>query len=127
MQNRKRNNNNNTAVIFSLIAGLFTGFVNGLFGAGGGMLVVPAMQKFLKIEERESHATAIAVILPLTIISTFFYFQNNYIDWKIAGITTVGGIAGGIAGAFLLGRCPVPLLRKGFAIVIIIAAIRMII
>ena len=49
------------------VLGLVTGFANGLFGSGGGTLVVPGMQKFLKVEQHKAHATAIAIILPLTV------------------------------------------------------------
>ena len=49
--------------------GLVTGFANGLFGSGGGTIVVPAMERFLGEEEHKAHATAIAVILPLSLLS----------------------------------------------------------
>ncbi|MCL2592341.1 MAG: sulfite exporter TauE/SafE family protein, partial [Defluviitaleaceae bacterium] len=49
-----------------VIIGLITGFFNGLFGAGGGSVLVPCMRRFLNIEVHKSHATSIAIILPLT-------------------------------------------------------------
>ena len=51
--------------------GLVSGILNGLFGSGGGCIVVPAMEKFLKMDEKKSHATAIAVILVMSAVSSF--------------------------------------------------------
>ena len=48
-----------------ILIGLVTGVLTGLFGAGGGSIVVPAMEIFLDMDEKKSHATAIAIILML--------------------------------------------------------------
>jgi|GEM_PF-3394129 len=61
-----------------LVAEILTGSGNGLFGAGGVMLAVYSMIHLLKIESHYDHATAIAVILPLTMISGFIYFKINF-------------------------------------------------
>lgn len=61
--------------------GLVTGICNGLFGSGGGTILVPGMVFLLGLEEHKAHATAILVILPLTILSTVVYYKNSYIDW----------------------------------------------
>ncbi|GAE90549.1 hypothetical protein JCM21531_4172 [Acetivibrio straminisolvens JCM 21531] len=63
------------------IIGLVTGIANGLFGSGGGTIAVPAMVLLLKEEEHVAHATAISIILPLTLVSAFIYVANSYIDW----------------------------------------------
>ncbi len=110
-----------------LLVGVVTGFANGMFGSGGGTIVVPAMVLLLGIEEHKAHATAIAVILPLTLFSAFFYLQGRFIDWSLAWKTMAGGLVGGFIGAALLKRCPVNILRKIFGGFIILGAIRMII
>jgi uncharacterized membrane protein YfcA len=110
-----------------VIIGLVTGTANGLFGSGGGTIVVPAMVLLLGSSEHKAHATAILIILPLTVVSAFFYITNNYVDWSITWKVIVGGIAGGYIGARLLDICPAKLLRKVFALFIIIASIRMIV
>ena len=56
--------------------GLITGLINGLFGSGGGTIIVPTMIFLLGIDDHKAHATAIAVILPLTIISTIIYYLS---------------------------------------------------
>jgi len=106
--------------------GFAAGVANGLFGSGGGTIAVPAMVFLLKEDEHKAHATALLIILPLTIASAFFYLTNNYIDWSITWKAMTGGVVGGAIGAFLLNKCPSGVLRKIFGIFMIIAAFRMI-
>ena len=82
-----------------VLIGLVTGMANGLFGSGGGTIAVPAMILLLKEEEHRAHATAISIILPLTLVSAFFYISNNYINWDLTYKVTLGGVAGGIKRA----------------------------
>ena len=113
---------------FALSAlGLFTGFVNGLFGAGGGMLLVPAMQRFLKVEVHKAHATAISIILPMSMVSAFIYTRGSDIDWRMVLFVSIGGGVGSFVGAKLLNKIPKKRLTKLFALFVIAAAIRMII
>ncbi|MGI6538644.1 MAG: sulfite exporter TauE/SafE family protein [Caldicoprobacterales bacterium] len=109
-----------------MLIGLITGFCNGLFGAGGGMIAVPSMIHILHMDEHEAHATAIAVILPLVIVSLFVYFRHGFLDFSKAIPVAIGGIIGGISGAFLLKRIPSVWLKKIFALFMIAAAIRMV-
>lgn len=107
------------------LIGIVTGMANGLFGSGGGTIAVPAMILLLNEEDHKAHATAIAVILPLTVLSSFFYISNNYLDLGITLKVILGGIVGGYLGAKLLNICPTHILRKLFAVFMILAAIRM--
>ena len=110
-----------------ILTGILTGLCNGLFGAGGGMIVVPSMVHFLDMDEHDAHATAIAVILPLTIISSFIYVKSGIIDVNTTLKVTIGSITGAYIGSKLLNKLPINILRKLFGIFMIIAAIRMVI
>ena len=92
--------------------GLVTGFANGLFGSGGGTIVVPAMERFLGEEEHKAHATAIAVILPLSLLSL--------------GVYPTGGLVGGFVGAKLLQRVSGVWLHRIFGAFMLAAAVRLI-
>lgn len=109
-----------------ILIGLITGTANGLFGSGGGTIAVPSMVLLLGAEEHKAHATAIAIILPLTIVSAFMYISGKFIDWPLTLNVTFGGVIGGYLGARLLSKCPTNLLRKIFGAFMIIAAVRMI-
>lgn len=109
-----------------ILIGMATGMINGIFGAGGGTIAVPAMEKFLNIEEHKAHATAISIILPFTILSSIFYFKNNFMDWELALKVVPGGMLGGYIGAKLLNICPQNILKKAFGLFMILAAFRMV-
>ncbi|HEX2927414.1 MAG TPA: sulfite exporter TauE/SafE family protein [Ruminiclostridium sp.] len=109
-----------------IFIGIAAGVANGLFGSGGGTIAVPAMVFLLDADEHKAHATALLIILPLTLVSAYFYLSNNYVDWNITWKAMAGGVAGGALGALLLNKCPSGLLRKIFGIFMILAAIRMI-
>lgn len=109
-----------------LLIGLVTGLANGLFGSGGGTIAVPAMVHFLDAQEHKAHATAISVILPLTVVSSVFYIANGYADWGLTLKVTLGGLVGGYIGAKLLNICPDKVLRKVFALFMAAAGVRMI-
>jgi len=76
--------------------GLFAGIISGLFAAGGGMIVVPALIHIFKLEDAKARATSVFAILPMVITSGLFYYQNNYIDWNIGIKCAIGGIVGRI-------------------------------
>lgn len=109
-----------------LSLGLVTGLINGVFGSGGGMIIVPALILFLGLKDYKAHATAISIILPLSIISTIIYLLNNTIPIKISLLVMIGGLIGSYIGAKILNKIPTTILRKIFGSVIIYTAIRMI-
>jgi hypothetical protein len=108
------------------ILGVIIGFINGLFGAGGGALLVPVLSKFEKYETHKAHATALAVMLPLSVLSAVFYTVGVAVDWNAVLWVSAGGVTGGLAGAKLLNKLSSTWLRKLFAIFMAAAAIRMV-
>ncbi|ADL69082.1 permease [Thermoanaerobacterium thermosaccharolyticum] len=107
-----------------LIIGFVTGILNGLFGAGGGTIIVPFMVFLLGIEDHKAHATAISIILPLTVLSSIIYIKNGIFNFPTTLNVTLGSVIGGLLGAFLLNKVPIKYLRKLFGIIMIIASIR---
>jgi len=108
------------------ILGIITGLANGLFGSGGGTLVVPGMERFLGVEQHKAHATAIAVILPLSVISVVIYFKGVEADWPMILWISAGGVVGGFIGAGLLNKISGTMLHKIFGAFMLAAAVRMI-
>ncbi len=109
-----------------LIIGLFTGFINGLFGSGGGTVLVPCLVFLMGVEDHKAHATAISIILPMSILSSIIYYKYNVVDISLTLKVAIGSVAGGIIGSMLLNKLSVNVLRKFFGIIMIIAAIRMV-
>lgn len=109
-----------------IIVGFIAGIVNGLCGSGGGTILVPALVFLVKVKDHNAHATAIAVILPLTIISSFIYVKSGILNIQITLRVMVGTIIGAYIGSKLLNKLSINVLRKLFGIFMIIAAIRMV-
>ncbi len=113
-----------TALAFS---GLAIGFANGFFGGGGGMLLVPLLSFVAKLEEKKSHATAIAIMLPLSVLSAVIYTVKGAYHITTGLITGGGVIAGGIVGALLLNKLNNKVISMIFYALMIAAGIRMLI
>lgn len=109
------------------IVGLFIGFINGFFGGGGGMLLVPALKFIGGIEQKKSQATAISIILPLSLISALIYTIKGVYDINIGLSVGSGVIVGGIIGAFILNKLSNKCLSIIFYLLMLAAGIRMVI
>lgn len=112
--------------IWQIIIGVLTGFINGLFGGGGGMILVPMLNRILGLNQKQSHATAILIILPLSIVSCIVYLIFGNIKWNLVLPVTIGVIGGGVLGAFLLKKISNQALSFFFYVLMIIAGIKMI-
>ena len=108
------------------LIGIFIGFINGVFGSGGGTLLVPILNNILKVEEHKSHATALAIIIFLSTTSSLVYISKGTFDINLTIQAAIGSIIGGVIGAKLLSKVNGKFLRIGFGIVMIIAAFRMV-
>lgn len=109
----------------SLTVGALAGLINGLFGGGGGMIIVPSLKHLLHYKTNSAHATAIAVILPLSILSGIFYTVFGNFEWQPALFTSVGVLTGGIMGAFLLKKLSSKPITLIFSVVMAIAGVKM--
>lgn len=78
-----------------IIIGILAGIVSGLFSTGGGMILVPAFIYWLELDDTKARGTSVFCILPMVLTSSFFYYQGNFIDWKIAALCALGGAVGG--------------------------------
>lgn len=108
------------------VTGLVTGAVNGLFGGGGGMVVVPLLKNMLGYEEKHAHATAILVIAPICLASAIIYILNGYYSSAVVISTAIGSVVGGLLGAFLLNKLPEFIVNAVFIAVMLVAGVRMV-
>lgn len=106
------------------LLGTIAGVLNGIFGAGGGLLVVPMLES-QKLEPKKAHATSIAVIFPLSVVSTILYLcSGTAVEWGQLGILIPLGAVGALLGAFLLTKVQNKWLKKLFGVVMILSAVR---
>lgn len=109
----------------SVLVGCFVGFINGFFGGGGGMIAVPTLAKFYRLEEKKAHATSIAVILPLSIASSIIYLFKEEINWTNLAFVAGGVTVGGIIGALLLKKASNRFIEYLFEGVMLVAGVKM--
>ncbi|MCL2377789.1 MAG: sulfite exporter TauE/SafE family protein [Defluviitaleaceae bacterium] len=110
---------------WTLPIGLLVGLANGLFGAGGGTVLVPTLEKFMPLETRKAHASALGVILPLSVVSAVIYVWGVDVNWPAVGLVSCGGVAGGILGARLLNKISAGWLNMIFGLFLAAGAVRM--
>lgn len=106
------------------IFGVSIGLVNGILGAGGGMLAVPMLKK-IGFSQKESHTNAIAIILPITIVSAIVYLLKNLVTFSDAVIYMPTGLIGAIIGTYLLKKISAKWLKNIFGILMVYAGIRL--
>jgi uncharacterized membrane protein YfcA len=88
-----------------IVCGVLVGAANSVFGGGGGMIAVPLL-KGLGMSEKESHATAILVILPVSMLSFLLYAVRGFFQGEVAIPAAVGVCLGGLLGAEILQKAP---------------------
>jgi len=112
------------SILHPAVAGGIAGLVNGFFGGGGGMLLVPLLSRWLGLGDRKAFATSVAIILPLCILSSAIYLLRGGLDVSTALPYLLGGAVGGILGGKLFKNLNMTWLRRGFALLILYAGVR---
>ncbi|HEV3475485.1 MAG TPA: sulfite exporter TauE/SafE family protein [Actinomycetota bacterium] len=102
--------------------GAAAGALSGLFGVGGGILIVPGFVLLLGMAQRRAHATSLAAILPIAAAGAAGYVINGSVNWAAAGALTAGGAVGALVGTRALRRIPERGLRVIFAAFMLAAA-----
>lgn len=108
----------------AVIAGLCAGAVNGLFGAGGGMVLIPLMGFLMPQDDGDIFSSSIAVILPICIVSLIATAIPAALPWQASIPYLLGSAAGGYAAGHLGHRIPEKWLHRLLGILIIWGGIR---
>lgn len=125
IKNENRLSEDKKRKVFAIITGVLAGLINGVFGGGGGMIVVPMLVYFLKHEQKKAHATAILIILPLSIVSGLFYAAFGNFNLRVGLPAGIGVIIGGVLGAFLLSKLSSKWVTIIFSIMMAAAGVKM--
>ena len=108
----------------AVLGGLGGGLANGLFGGGGGMLLLPVLARWGHLPERALYPTCLAVMLPASMLSAAVYLLRDGVSLTQALPCLLGGALGGALGARFYRRVPLPFLRRLFALFLLYAGIR---
>jgi uncharacterized membrane protein YfcA len=107
--------------------GLVAGFLSGLFGVGGGILIVPALVLVMAMDQRLAHGTSLAAVLPIAVSSTLGYALEDKVDWPVAALLAAAAVAGAVVGTHALQRLPQRTLALAFAGLLIATAVRLLV
>ena len=114
---------NATTIIGLLILGLAAGIVSSVIGIGGGILIVPALVFFFAISQKTAQGTSLAMLLPpIGVLAVVNYHKAGYVDYKMAAILCVTFVAGTWFGSKVALNLPDVVLKKVFAVFLILIA-----
>lgn len=99
-----------------LLVGVAGGVLSGLFGIGGGTIIVPALALWLGMPQKLSAGTSVAAILPTAIVGATSYALQGNVDWVAAICLAVGIVLGAQLGTYLLARLPVGAIQWAFMV-----------
>jgi uncharacterized membrane protein YfcA len=112
-----------------LLTGLICGIYSATFGIGGGTILVPVLVLIFGFAQKSAQGTCLAVMVPMALVAAIRYKLNPNIevDLQVAAILAIGAVVGAIIGAGIAGCVSGAVLRKMFAVIMIIVAIKMLV
>lgn len=111
--------------IMTVACSLAAGVLNGFLGGGGGVIVVTLLLSQFQLTQRKAQATALLVILPLTVVSAVVYIVLGQVEWLETLYITIGVVLGGVAGAFLLNKLNDRAVKFVFSVILIFGGVKM--
>jgi uncharacterized protein len=103
--------------------GLGAGFIGGLFGVGGGIVLVPGLVLLLGFEQHRAHATSLAAIVASAASAGIPFMLDGEVAWGTAGLLLIGSTVGAVAGARHIVRISPVWLARGFVAIAFVAAV----
>lgn len=114
-------------ILLYLLLGLAAGFLSGLIGIGGGIIIIPALVFLFGLSQHQAQGTTLALMVPpIGILAAWIYYNQGYVDLKIAAFICVGFLFGGLFGARLATGLSNEVLEKVFGVALLLIALKMI-
>ena len=107
------------------LIGLVSGVTSGLFGVGGGIVMVPAMMFFMKMDIKLAVGTSLAVIIPTAVMGSFKHFQLGNVDWRVALMLAPTAICGSYHGAWWTKSIESGNLKRAFGGFLVVVGLRL--
>jgi len=114
-------------VVVLIIIGLLAGFLSGLVGVGGGILIIPLLIMLLGLTQHEAQGTALfAMLPPIGILAAMNYYKEGFVKWEYAAVIALTFVVGGYFGSKLSISLPDQTVRRVFGVIMLIGAIKLI-
>ena len=108
------------------VIGVVSGLVNGFFGAGGGLIIVPMLKRFDDANSKVVHATTLGCVLFMCLSSSIIYLIDGVVDFKLFLFCVIGSLLGSVIAVKLLKNLKNTIIDLIFSVVLIIAGISLI-
>ncbi|MFN8248754.1 MAG: sulfite exporter TauE/SafE family protein [Ferruginibacter sp.] len=113
-------------IIILILVGIAAGMLSGLVGVGGGIIIVPALVFFLGFSQKMAQGTSLGILLlPVGILGLIQYYKQGYVDLKVVLIISLAFLFGSYFGSKIALRLPQDTIRKIFAVLMILIAIKL--
>ncbi|MBN1526600.1 MAG: sulfite exporter TauE/SafE family protein [Candidatus Omnitrophica bacterium] len=112
---------------FYVLLGLAAGILSGIFGIGGGVVLVPALVYIFGLTQHQAQGTTLAIMIPpIGLLAALRYYYSGNVKLGMAAFICFGFFVGGLIGAHYIQNVPDPLLKKAFGVLLLIVSLRMI-
>lgn len=111
--------------LYAALIGLFGGVASGLFGIGGGIVMVPALIFLMKQDPKIAVGTSLAVIVPTALVGSFRHFAYHNIDWRIALMLAPTALVGGWIGPWIAESISGLSLKRSFGVLLLLAGVKL--
>jgi uncharacterized membrane protein YfcA len=117
---------NTATIILLIVIGLAAGFLSGLVGIGGGIIIVPALVLLAGFSQKMAQGTSLGILLlPVGILAVMQYYKQGYVDIKYVAIVAAAFVVGGLLGSKLALSISDEKMKKIFAILMLVIAVKM--
>jgi uncharacterized membrane protein YfcA len=115
------------APVWYILLGLVAGVLGGMFGIGGGSILIPALVFFAGLTQHQAQGTTLAAMVPpIGLLAAIRYWQAGNVKLSIAACICLGFFVGGLIGADIVQRFPDPALKKSFGVFLLLVSLQMI-
>ncbi len=113
-------------IIILILVGIAAGILGGLVGVGGGIIIVPALIYFLGFSQKQAQGTSLGILLlPVGILGVLQYYKAGYVDMRTIWLVSLGFLAGSYFGSKVALALSQETVKKIFAILMILVAVKM--
>jgi hypothetical protein len=110
-----------------ILLGLVAGIFGGMFGIGGGSILIPAMVFFFGLTQHQAQGTTLAIMVPpIGLLAAWRYYQSGNVKLGIAAFVCAGFFIGGLIGANLVQNLPDLLMKRMFGVFLMVVSLKMI-
>jgi uncharacterized membrane protein YfcA len=114
-------------LVLYVLLGLIAGVLGGMFGIGGGTILIPALVYVFGLTQHQAQGTSLAIMIPpIGLLAALRYYYSGNVKLNMAAFICIGFFLGGLIGASLIQNVSEPLLKKLFGVYLLFVSLRMI-